>query len=534
MKTTWRRHIAAVLLALFSGGCGQPDRWSSFEKVDYGDVPLKHEEMVAVPADLQPRPAAAGEGPLALPDGGVLELGVEQAIVFALRNNRDLRVQQLSPVITGTFEAIERGVYDPELFADLEYARQEGSDTDRFDALDSDAEEGYAATLGVRRQLPTGTSVEAAVEQSRSDDFSDPTEQTARAGISITQSLLRGLGPAVNLVNIRQAELETAISVHELRGVIEALLADTEIAYWEYVLAGQKIEIVERSLAIARQQLDEIEQRIEVGTLPRIEAAAAHAQVARHEQALIDAHSALTASRLRLLRLINADEGRGLDLEIRALSGPAITPMPIDDLADRLQLAGQARSDLAEARLRLRQHRLETIATRNGLLPRLDLFIALGKTGYAESFSDSFRNLDDSTVDLTAGIRLSQRLGNRQAEALDLAARASRQQAAEAVANLEQIVALDVRLAVNEAERARQQIDATRATRTLQEKVLEAEQARFEVGASTALLVAQAQRDLVASSIDEVEAVVNYRKALAALYLVEGSLPERRGVGFGK
>jgi outer membrane protein TolC len=102
------------------------------------------------------------------------------------------------------------------------------------------------------------------------------------------------------------------------------------------------------------------------------------------------------------------------------------------------------------------------------------------------------------------------------------------------VANLEQIVALDVRLGVNEAERARQQIDATRATRTLQEKVLEAEQARFEVGASTALLVAQAQRDLLASSIDEVEAVVNYRKALAALYLVEGSLPERRGVRLGK
>jgi outer membrane protein TolC len=520
------------MLALFTGGCGQPDRWASFEKIGYDDVPLKHEEMIEVPADLQPQPVE--ERPVAFADGKVLELGVEQAIVFALRNNRDLRVQQLSPVIAGTFEAIERGFYDPELFADLEYARQESSDTDRFGVLDSDAEEGYVATLGVRRQLPTGTLMEAAVEQSRSDDFSDPTEQTARAGISITQSLLRGLGPAVNLVSIRQAELETAISIHELRGVIDALLADTEIAYWEYVLAGQKIDIVERSLAIARQQLDEIEQRIEVGTLPRIEAAAAHAEVARHEQALIDARSALEASRLRLLRLINADEGRGLDLEIRAVSHPAITPLPIADLEDRLQLAGQSRPDLAEARLRLRQHRLETIVTRNGLLPRLDLFIALGKTGYAESFSDSFRNVDDSTVDLTAGIRLSHRLDNRQARALDLAARASRQQAAEAVANLEQIVALDVRLGVNEAERARQQIDATRATRTLQEKVLEAEQARFEVGASTALLVAQAQRDLLASSIDEVEAVVNYRKALAALYLVEGSLPERRGVRLGK
>jgi outer membrane protein len=32
------------------------------------------------------------------------------------------------------------------------------------------------------------------------------------------------------------------------------------------------------------------------------------------------------------------------------------------------------------------QQRLETVVTRNGLLPRLDFFITLGKTGYADSF----------------------------------------------------------------------------------------------------------------------------------------------------
>jgi outer membrane protein TolC len=50
------------------------------------------------------------------------------------------------------------------------------------------------------------------------------------------------------------------------------------------------------------------------------------------------------------------------------------------------------------------------------------------------------------------------------------------------------------------------------------------------VGASTALLVAQAQRDLLISSIAEVRAIINYRIALVRLYLAEGSLLERRGV----
>jgi len=334
----------------------------------------------------------------------------------------------------------------------------------------------------------------------------------------------------VNLIDVRKAKLGTDISIFELRGVTEAFLADTENAYWDYVLAGQEIDIDKKSLAVAQQQLDEIKQRIEIGTLAGIEEAAANAELARRRQALIDARASLEASHLRLVRLLNPSEEGRLDVEIKTTSSPSIEPQPIADLEDRLQLAEKLRPDLAEARLRLRQNTLQTIATANGLLPQLDLFITLGRTGYAESFGDSFSNLKDNTRDFSAGIRLSQYLDNRSARASDLASRASRQQAEESVQNLRQLVSLDVRLAVNEAERSRQQIDATKATRVAQEKTLQAEQDRFEVGASTSLLVAQAQRDLLASAIAEVEAVINYRKAMVSLYLVEGSLLERRGV----
>ncbi len=92
---------------------------------------------------------------------------------------------------------------------------------------------------------------------------------------------------------------------------------------------------------------------------------------------------------------------------------------------------------------------------------------------------------------------------------------------------------LDVRLAVNEVERARKQISASRATRILEEETLKAEKERFDVGSSTALLVAQAQRDLLVSLIAEVKAVISYRIALVNLYLAEGSLLERRGVVIG-
>lgn len=490
-----------------------------------------------------PQARLDADPPFDPPAEGPVDLSVEQAIMLVLKNNRDLTVRRITPLINGAFERIERGRFDPELFAEYEFEKERVSETDRatgtrFDVKGSDS----AAAAGIRQTLPTGTDVEAAVEHGRSTSDRTPEQQVARLGLTVTQSLLRGFGPAVNLAGVRHAELETVASLYELRGFTEALISDAETAYWNFVLALEEIGIFERSLAVARQQRDEVELRIEVGLLPAIEAAAARAEVARREQALIDARSLLEENRLRLLRRVNPGRPAGgsappgpddpLDLEIRATSDPAIEPEPITDLADRLRLAERFRPDLNEARLRLDQKRLDTVVTRNGLLPRLDLFISLGRTGFAESFSESFRELDGRTYDVAAGVRLSHFLGNRAARGRDQAGRASSRQAAAAVENMRQLVQLDVRLAVNEVERARRQISATRITRALQEETLNAEKERFDVGAGTGILVAQAQRDLVASRIAEVEAVIQYRMALVQLYRAEGSLLERRGIIF--
>ena len=532
MRRTGRILFAVSLCGwvMLAGGCMSAERLDLFSAEplpDRGDTPAQ-QETFELPELFRTEPEAVA--PPLFVDGDN-ELSVEQAVFSALRNNRDLQVQQLNPVITGTFEQIERGVFDPELFADAEYVRERTSETSRSSgevySVSADEVNGAA---GVRQFLPSGTTLEAALSQGREVSNREPEQQTARLGLSLTQSLLRGFGSAVNLAKVQQAEFDTLASFAELRGYTEALLADTEVAYWNYVLAREEIAIFQESLDVARQQREEVELRIEVGVLPEIEVAAARAEEALRVQALIDARSQLEDRRLRLLRLISPDRGSAFDSRINATSSPRIEPQEVTDLADRLQLAETWRADLSEARLRLRQNRLETVVTRNGLLPKLDLFIALGKTGYADTFSDSFREIDGNTYDLSVGVELSHYLGNRAARARDLAARASRRQAADAIANLQQLVHYDVRLAVNELERARLQIDASRATRELQEQTLAAEKERFDVGTSTALLVAQAQRDLLEAQIADVEAIVGYRIALVQLHLAEGSLLERRGI----
>lgn len=522
-----------TVIAIALTGCTAPERLPAFD-VDWEEA--KRDAARDTRGDAATRPVAPPQFDdvpnVDLPADGPFGLSLEQAAVLALTRNRELAVQRLEPVIASSFELIERGAFDPELFAELGYSRATASETDRGtgEQFSVDAA-GLGGEAGLRQRLPSGTDVELSVEQSRDVSDRSPEQQEARLGLSVTQALLQGFGPAVNLARVRQAQIDTVASLFQLRGFVEALLAEVESAYWRYVLAAEEIEIFERSLAVAEQQRDDVRERIDVGLLAPTESAATEAEVALRRQALIDARSQLLAQRLRLLRLLNIEmDGTGFERQLSLSSDPTIANRPLVDLDERLELAQRLRPDLAEALLRLEQDRLEVIVTRNGLLPRLDLFAALGKTGFADTFAGSFEEIDSDTYDLTAGFRFSYFLGNDTARGLNRAAVATRAQAAGAIENLRQLIRLDVRLAAVELERARQLITASATTRRLQEATLAAEQERFDVGTSTTLLVAQAQRDLLAAEIAEVEAIVAYRLALIALYRAEGSLLERRGV----
>ena len=528
-----RLTMAAVLMLAVGSGCAS-------NSADWFGVDL--DRAVRAEGDagsLEPDSIPSVE-PFArdgLPDlaaGGDVELSVEQAVLLAVVRNRGLRVAELGPVVTGAFELIERGAFAPEVFANARFDREEAVEAARSTGTEF-AVDGRDTTLGagVRQTLPLGTEVELSIEQQRRASNRAPEQQDAVVGVSITQSLLRGFGPSVNLAAIRQAELETEISRFELRGFAEALVADTEIAYWESVLAERTIEIVERSLEIARDQSNEIDQRIEVGVLAQTESAVARSEVARREQALVSARAGLEEARLRLYRLLDAPIASVPGSSLVTTSGPSIVDEELDDLAVRLSLAERFRPELNEARLRLEQNRLEVVRTRNGLLPRLDLFVAFGKTGFADTFSDSFRELDGPTYELSVGVEFSQSLGESVARGRDRLAIATRRESLEAIRNLQQIAEFDVRLAANEARRTRDLIAASRTTRELQERTLDAERERFEAGASTGLLVAQVQRDLLQAEIAEAAALTNYRIALIRLYLAEGTLLERRGISAG-
>jgi len=461
-----------------------------------------------------------------------LKIGIERAIMLAMENNKSLVVQRMDPEISRTFEQEERAVFDPVLSGQ---ASQRRSVADRLSRAGSGIESSIADTaagvISLDKLFPTGTIVglDATSNYTDSSLYSD-TFVSNRLGVSVTQALLQGRDVRVNLARVHQAQIDTQISEYELRGFTEVLVLSVEFGFWDYALAKKQIEIYMNSLSLAQQQMDEAEERIKVGTLAETELAAAKAEVALRRVNLINARASVTARRLTLLRLLNPSEVINWDTDIVLEYQTALADVPLDPVEAHVEVALKMRPDLNQARLLIRRGELDVVRTRNGLLPRLDAFINYGKTGYARTFSEANDELDGISYDLEAGLLFAYPIRNRAARAEHTRAVISKQQSIKALENLIHLAQVDVRVAYSEVNRAHEQITATAATRESQEEKLRVETEKFRVGKSTSLLVAQAQRDLVASQIGEIQALANYFKALVTLYRQEGSLLHRRGV----
>lgn len=466
-----------------------------------------------------------------IPESQPLKIALQDAILMAFEHNSLLNVERLTPDIRRTYEEEERSVFDPVFggIADLNKSRVQEPQRGSSPVSEITTEEANLK-VGVSQFFPTGTDVGVEISSTRTDSDWTHERYKTRFGLGVSQALLEGAGRDENLADLRSAQLGTRISQYELRGFSEALLAEVEAAYWEYALALRQIETVQKSLRIAEQQKLETEEMISVGKLAETELVATQAEIALRRQELINVRSTAEKRKLSLLRLVSPAGATLWEREIVMMNQPSLPDLTLGDVESYVSTALKMRADLNQARLGLEREDLEIIKTKNGLLPRMDFFIRLGKTGYADSFGSSVSDMAGDSYDFQVGANFIRQLGNRGPIAQNQRALLNREQIQRAVENLSQLIEMDVRTAYIEVGRTEQQIFASAETRRLEEEKLRVEKERFRVGRSTNFLVAQAQRDLLVSQLAENRAVVNYLNALVDLYRLEGSLLERNGI----
>jgi len=460
-----------------------------------------------------------------------LRLKLQEAVLMALERNPNMAIQRMDPAITKSYADEERAAFDPSFSAsatwdETKLQRFLGSRPAPFEMTSTRTQ----YDVGLAETLPTGTSlsVNASMSGSLSSIYTD--QYSGNIGLTVTQSLLQGFGVGVNLANLRKARLDVEISQEELKAFAEGLVSDVEKAYWDLYLKAEEIAIQQQSFELANRQLKETLERVAVGKLAELELASIRAEVANRKEALIDAQSQYEQARLYFLFLLNPEEQTIWSVLPVPLDKPFIPEDSLDALSVHEQLGMLYRPDLKQARLNVQKGELEIVQTKNGLLPRLDLFITLGKTSYAKTFKEALPDIQSPFYNVNVGATFTFPIPNRQARAQATRARKSKEQMELSLSNMEKLVQWDIRSAYIEVLRLRQQIEATRVTRELQDQNLAAEVEKFRVGKSTNLQVLQVQRDFTTSQLDEIRAMVLYLDSLIDLYVMEGSLLERRGI----
>jgi outer membrane protein TolC len=342
---------------------------------------------------------------------------------------------------------------------------------------------------------------------------------------------LRNAGLPVNLVALRQARNKAAQSKFVFQATVLDTVRQTELAYWELVLANEVLKIREFAVKLAEEQLKRNEDLLAVGKAIEGDVMAARAERASRMADLADAQAAIRTQTIGLVRLLNPAAARQWTLTFEPTDPPDAVQTPLDAGASE-QLAVQYRPELAQARLDLANSDLDVLKAKNGLLPEVDLVSSYGKTAGSTGASGttSSGTGGGGSESYQVGIQLQTPLFYRAERARRQRAVLTRDQAERSVANLEQSIGAGVRQAAVEVERQWERTGATEEAMKNRTEQLRVAQGRYEVGKTTNLDLLLVQRDVIQTRVDGVTARAKYIEALTSLYAAEGTLLERRGI----
>ena len=480
-------------------------------------------------------------------DPNAVPLTLEEAITNALENNLDIVVSRLDTQVQADGLAAARGVYQPLLSGTIDNFDSTSPAQTQLIGAQTLQQTRQNYTLGVQQQLRTGGSYDVSFTNVRS------TTNSAFAGFnplydsafnaSLTQPLLANFGTDVRKQQIVVARNGERISRNLFEVQIMDTVRDVEFAYWDLVFAIRDLEVAQSSLALAQDLLRNNRIQVEVGTMAPIDVLEAEAEVASREEAVILAEEAIRLTEDILKRLINDPSSDEFwETDYAPVDQPVVEELQID-IDEAVRIALERRPVLEQARVEQETRDYNVRFAKNQVMPQVDLIgrFVLNGIGGTQLIREGFAG-DATTVipggygdaldqifstdfrDWSLGLNVSYPLFNSQARAQHAQAQvAARQQRARVESN-QILIAQEVRGAARAVETNRKRIDATRVARDLASQRLDAELKKFEVGMSTSFFIVQAQRDVAQAAANELRALIDYMKAIAAFERARGTI----------
>jgi outer membrane protein len=479
------------------------------------------------------------------PVGPTLAVTVDEAVRLALQNNLGLEAERLGPQVASLGVAEARAAYAPVLFSTTT-KNNNASPPDSFLSGTGDiiTSGGVRNNAGVFQNVFWGGGqYQVAFSGNRTTTTGlSSFNPNLRANIdaSFTQPLLRNFKIDGFRQQVRLSHNTEQIADLELRQRVTQVSRLARTGYYNLVSTISGLDLANQSLELSRELLRNNQRKVEVGTMAPIDITEAQAEVARLEESVIVAESQIRSAEdsLRML-LLNPSRPDFWTTKLTPAEQPSLEPVPINvDAA--VSNALQNRIDIAVFKKRLESTDFNLEYLRNQKLPEVNLqanygvvgvagtqlecdrntfeCIALGQRRYTAALRDVFGN-DIRSWSLQFVVRYP--IGTSQADAALASARLQRQQQQTNLRELEMVITAQVRNAGRQVTTSLQRVTSTKTARELSEKRLAAEEKRLEVGLSDTFRVFQTQRDLSAAKRAELQAILDYNRALVDFEAVQ-------------
>ena len=489
-----------------------------------------------------------------------LQLTLNEAVRRAIDNNPDLASVRFGTQVESARVAESESAYTP-VFSTVIGASGNSTPPSNFllGERGVDTNDLFSST-GVRQRLAWGSGTwNLSWDTSRTTTDSPLTsfDPSLLSGFqfAFSQPLLkdRKMDLARQQTIVTRRNLESA----ELR-VREAVVQTTAAvkqAYWTLKATLANVTVQQRSLELAQELVRQNKARVDIGQTPPIDLLQAEAEVAQRRENLIRANTAAGDAEDRLRRLImDPADASFWRMRLNPTDEPVVGGVLPDandvaagGFAGRYDLE-RAKKDLANLgtnidffnNQKLPDIRLETSFRSNGLggtrFLRSDGFpgtiTGTVNRGYGSVLGDMFQS---SYPSWSFGLSVNYPLGRSFEEAGLARAQVERRQAAQRIASLQLEIGETLRQAVRQVHSTAERIEAARAGQTVARQRLDVEQRRFEVGLSTSFLVTQAQRDLLQTEVNLLQAMLDHQSALVSFEALQeapalnGAEPDLRG-----
>jgi outer membrane protein len=390
----------------------------------------------------------------------------------------------------------------------------------------------FAIGADITRPLSTGGTIglHARTAYSKTDATLFGSENWSDdLSVSLAQPLLRGRGRAIYDANEQRAKLSRDANVLGRRLAALQTVEGVVNAYWDLVLAQRQVAITDASLALARERLRVTEIGAEGGKIARAEIPAVLQIIATREEEVLGGELAVIDRSIALRRAANLTIGAG-EIRLRVDTDLATRDQGFS-LGPLLERAYAASPELAQLEKQTAGTTIEIDVTENGLLPQLDLELALGPTGIAPTAYGAARNL----VSLDSFAVTGQLTFSRALDQYDVRGRSKELRL---VRTKVRVNAIDVRAqiasalarAVGQIELAKRRVLLSQRAIDLANENIRIETDRFNLGKATNFDILNRLEEQRQAELRKAQALIDWHKAETVVQTLTGELLDVFGI----